>query len=92
MNQLICKRFVVSGKVQGVFFRASTRQQAVQLAIRGYAKNLVDGSVEVLVIGTTDSVNRLEQWLWQGPPTAKVNSVLAIEFVTHASHDGFEIL
>ena len=92
MNQLICKRFVVSGKVQGVFFRASTRQQALQLSIRGHAKNLPNGSVEVLALGINTAVEALEQWLWQGPPTAKVTEVQIVETVTHTGHDGFEIL
>lgn len=92
MNQLICKRFVVSGKVQGVFFRASTRQQALQLSIRGHAKNLPNGSVEVLALGINTAVEALEQWLWQGPPTARVTEVQIVEMVTHTGHDGFEIL
>jgi acylphosphatase len=92
MSQLICKRFVVSGKVQGVFFRASTRQQALQLGIRGYAKNLANGSVEVLAMGPVAAVGLLEQWLWQGPPTAKVSSVEVLEMVTHADHAEFETL
>jgi len=92
MNQLICKRFVVSGKVQGVFFRASTRQQALQLSIRGHAKNLPNGSVEVLALGIHTAVEALEQWLWQGPPTARVTEVQIVEMVTHTGHDGFEIL
>ena len=44
-------RFCITGKVQGVFFRASTRKQALRLGLRGYAKNLADGSVEVLAVG-----------------------------------------
>ena len=68
-------RFLVSGKVQGVFFRASTREQALKLGLRGYAKNLPDGRVEVLADGEASALGALERWLHVGPPMAKVNSV-----------------
>jgi acylphosphatase len=68
--------------VQGVWFRDSTRRQAEQLGLCGHAINCVDGSVEVLACGDTDSLNRLEQWLYHGPPMAKVKSV------THAPVEG----
>jgi acylphosphatase len=61
--------------VQGVFFRASTRRQAQQLGIRGYAKNLEDGSVEVLACGESDAVQQLSAWLWVGPSAANVTAV-----------------
>ena len=56
-------RFLVGGKVQGVFFRASTREQALKLGLRGYAKNLPDGRVEVLAEGDERALNALERWL-----------------------------
>jgi acylphosphatase len=65
-------RFFVEGRVQGVFFRASTRQQAQALGLRGYARNLHDGRVEVLAVGDVQAVERLEHWLKQGPPAAHV--------------------
>ena len=68
-------RFVVAGKVQGVWFRASTREQAVRLGLRGYAKNLDDGRVEVLAIGEDAALATLEKWLWQGPRLARVAKV-----------------
>ena len=68
-------RFVVSGKVQGVFFRASTRAQAQRLGLRGYAKNLSDGRVEVLAVGAVDALEQLARWLQQGPPQARVDAV-----------------
>jgi len=75
MSETATRRFVVIGKVQGVFFRASTRDCAVQLGIKGYAKNLHDGSVEVVATGPMAAVELLEKWLWQGPPTASVTAV-----------------
>ncbi|MEG8143755.1 acylphosphatase [Xanthomonas hortorum pv. gardneri] len=68
-------RFVVTGVVQGVWFRASTRERAVALGVRAHARNQADGSVEVIAAGTDAALNALETWLWQGPPAAKVATV-----------------
>jgi len=68
-------RFMVSGRVQGVFFRASTREQAIGLGIAGHAKNRADGSVEVMAIGSADALDALERWLRHGPPAARVDAV-----------------
>ena len=70
-----CARFIVAGQVQGVVFRASTRDQAVRLGLTGYAKNLTDGSVEVLACGEESALAALERWLHIGPPAARVASV-----------------
>lgn len=70
-----CIRAIVSGRVQGVFFRDSTRRQALQLGITGHAKNLVDGKVEVLACGEMDQLNSLIDWLHQGPEMAHVIAV-----------------
>jgi acylphosphatase len=61
--------------VQGVFFRASTREQALKLGLRGYAKNLPDGRVEVLAEGDERALDALERWLHVGPPMARIESV-----------------
>ncbi|UGB38845.1 acylphosphatase [Frateuria soli] len=68
-------RFLVSGRVQGVFYRASTRDQARRLGLTGHACNLPDGCVEVLAYGPAEALDALERWLWQGPPAAEVRSV-----------------
>jgi acylphosphatase len=72
---MVCKRCLVSGKVQGVFYRASTAEQAKRLGLAGYAKNLPDGRVEVLACGEQSKVEELIAWLRQGPPSAKVSGV-----------------
>ena len=72
---MACARFLVSGKVQGVFFRASTREQALRLGIRGHAQNLADGDVEVLACGTHEALDELGCWLRHGPPAARVERV-----------------
>ena len=69
------RRFVVSGKVQGVFFRASTVRVAEQLKLRGFARNLPDGRVEVLALGDTAALEELAGWLRKGPPLASVTGV-----------------
>lgn len=70
-----CRHFIVRGRVQGVFFRASTRDQARQLGLTGHARNLPDGAVEVLACGTEQELTQLEAWLRQGPPAARVTTV-----------------
>ena len=75
MSAIIARRCYVSGRVQGVFYRASTRQRAQELGCRGYARNLPDGRVEVLAVGEPDAVHALIQWLRQGPPAAHVMDV-----------------
>jgi acylphosphatase len=74
-----CVRCFVSGRVQGVWFRGSTRRQAEQLSLTGYARNLSDGRVEVLACGESDALGVLHKWLWQGPPAAKVSEVECCE-------------
>jgi acylphosphatase len=68
-------RFIVTGKVQGVFYRASTREQALALGIGGHAENRPDGSVEVLASGSAQALDALERWLRKGPPMAAVATV-----------------
>jgi acylphosphatase len=71
----VCRRFFVSGHVQGVAFRAWTREQAEVLNITGWAANLADGRVEVLACGEAAAVVRLEEMLQEGPPAARVTAV-----------------
>ncbi|HEX9207489.1 MAG TPA: acylphosphatase [Steroidobacteraceae bacterium] len=73
---MIARRCFVSGRVQGVFYRASARQHAARLGVTGYARNLSDGRVEVLACGEAAAVEALCAWLRQGPPAASVTQVL----------------
>jgi acylphosphatase len=70
-----CRRFLVRGRVQGVWFRASTRQQAERLGLTGEAVNLADGRVEVIACGPEARLDELAAWLWQGPELARVDDV-----------------
>ena len=72
---MIAARFLVAGKVQGVWFRASACELAQGLGIRGHARNLADGRVEVLAVGDAAAIDALDAWLQQGPPLAEVRSV-----------------
>ena len=70
-----CARFIVRGRVQGVFYRASAREQALHLGLAGYAKNRSDGRVEVVACGAAEALDALERWLRKGPPAARVEAV-----------------
>ena len=75
MSDWVARRCLVAGRVQGVFYRASTRQRALELGVAGFARNLADGRVEVLACGDPGAVQALCDWLWQGPPASRVTSV-----------------
>jgi acylphosphatase len=72
---MICRKCLVGGRVQGVFYRATAARRAHELGIRGYARNLPDGRVEVLACGDDESVSAFVKWLWIGSSASKVTSV-----------------
>jgi len=72
---IIARRCRVRGRVQGVFYRASAARRAAELGVRGNARNLPDGSVEVVAVGAESAVNTLIEWLWIGPSAAQVVAV-----------------
>ena len=72
-------RFFVSGKVQGVWFRASTRDEALRLGLRGHARNLADGRVEVLAVGEAAAIDALAAWLGHGHWLARVDQIERLE-------------
>ena len=81
-------RFLVRGRVQGVRFRAATRDEALRLGLSGHARNLADGSVEVLAAGEDASLASLQRWLQRGPPLARVDEVVRFE-ADAAGAEGF---
>lgn len=89
-EDLAIRLFRVSGRVQGVFYRASAREQARRLGLRGWVRNLADGRVEALAGGTPAALERFESWLASGPPRASVSGVSA-EVVDAALPEGFEV-
>jgi acylphosphatase len=72
---LTCQ-FKITGRVQGVFFRDSTKRVADSLGLVGHAINCSDGSVEVRVCGEEAAIESLQTWLHEGPPLAKVTAVI----------------
>ena len=66
---------VVTGRVQGVAFRASTRDEATSLGVSGWVRNRSDGAVEVKAWGAPEALNALRDWLQHGPPMARVEAV-----------------
>ena len=86
----VAKRIWVYGRVQGVGFRYSTQQQATSQGLKGYARNLDDGSVEVMAYGEENEIEALIAWLKAGGPrTAKVDRVLAEPFQPREEPRGF---
>lgn len=69
------RRFRISGRVQGVWFRDSTRREAERLGITGHAINLDNGDVEVLACGPREALDALSAWLHRGPPLAQVSAL-----------------
>jgi acylphosphatase len=69
----------VSGLVQGVFYRQSTKEKALELGISGIVKNLPDGTVHIVATGTSGQLDQLVRWCRQGPPRAKVTAVKVVE-------------
>ncbi|MBS3096469.1 acylphosphatase [Candidatus Woesearchaeota archaeon] len=70
-----CTHLIVSGRVQGVFFRANVRDKALQLRLKGYAKNLESGDVEVVAEGDEKKINELVDFIKKGPGIASVTGV-----------------
>ncbi len=89
MNERL--RLLVSGRVQGVFFRAHTQEEARRLGLTGWVRNLPDGRVEALAEGPRDALEALLAWARVGPPSARVTGVDARWDAAEGTHAGFEI-
>lgn len=85
-----CMQFRVEGVVQGVFYRANTQDKARELGLTGWARNEADGTVTVLACGAQESLAKLQDWLWEGPPAAQVAKVTG-EVVDLVQVSGFEV-
>jgi acylphosphatase len=84
-------RFVVTGQVQGVFFRQSTVEQARRLSLAGWIRNREDGAVEGVASGAPEALVKLREWLGHGPPAARVAKVDWTESAEALPGDGFAI-
>jgi acylphosphatase len=83
-------RAIVSGRVQGVAYRASTAAKARQLGLAGWVKNLANGNVELEAEGSPDQVAALVTWCHHGPPSARVDQV-AVEELAPMGGDDFDV-
>ncbi len=81
----------ITGRVQGVFYRAETQKQADKLGIKGYVKNLANGSVEAVIEGEPSVVSQMIEWCRKGPAISKVNSVETQEISSNSSYSTFEV-
>jgi acylphosphatase len=86
----IRKHLLLSGRVQGVWFRESTRRHADRLGVDGWVRNLPDGRVEVVFEGPPELVSAAVEWARSGPPHARVDDV-SIEDEAPLSTKGFEV-
>ena len=90
-TSMACSRFYVSGRVQGVFFRVSTRDQARALGLAGEVSNLADGRVAVTACGSQAALDSLHRWLREGPPQAAVSGVECEDCPDACGFSHFEI-
>ena len=87
---LMSVHLIVSGRVQGVWFRAGAREQALELGLCGWAKNCPDGTVEIHAEGDKKTLEQFITWCRKGPPAARV-SALEVEWVVSQSLTTFKI-
>ena len=88
---IIAKHVLISGRVQGVWFRATTREKAEEYNIKGWVRNTSDGKVEAVFFGEEKDVDKLIQWCHHGPPLAKVEKVEVTPYTSKEEFKGFTI-
>ena len=82
-----CRHFLVAGRVQGVYYRASACDVARRLGLTGWVRNTADGRVEAVACGESQKLDAFEQWLWEGPPSARVEQVVVAPMAVQAFKD-----
>ena len=88
---MINRAFLISGRVQGVYFRDSTKKEALKLGPQGSAVNLSDGTVKVCLRGESEDIDLLERWLHKGPELAKVESVIEVDIDQQLEFNDFRL-
>jgi len=83
---------MISGRVQGVWYRASTKEKADELALTGWVKNTAKGDVEAVFEGEEPAVNEMIAWCWKGPPLAQVTAVTETKKLYRGLFSDFSIL
>lgn len=89
---MIKKRFRIYGHVQGVGFRYFTWQYALKIGVTGFVRNLADGSVEVVAVGSESQIEALDAWLQEGPRTAIVDDVFVEDYLGDKEFTAFQVL
>ena len=89
---MIKKRFRIYGHVQGVGFRYFTWQYALKIGVTGFVRNLADGSVEVIAVGSENQIEALDAWLQEGPRTAIVDNVFVEDYLGDKELTAFQVL
>jgi len=82
----------IKGRVQGVYFRAHTRDVAIGLGLRGTVKNLTNGNVEIIAEGEEDKLEELVRWAKKGSPASKVDNIFSDFSDTLQGYENFEII
>jgi acylphosphatase len=88
MSERVTRRLVAHGRVQGVWFRESMRLEAARLGVSGWVRNRLDGTVEAIVQGSSESVEAIVRWAKRGPEAAEVTSLEITE--AHGDYTAFE--
>ena len=88
---MVNRAFLITGRVQGVFFRDSTKKEALKLGLQGSAVNQSDGSVKVCLRGESEDIDLLERWLQMGPDLANVESVIEVDIDQQLELNGFKV-
>ena len=88
---MVNRAFLISGRVQGVFFRDNTKKEALKLGLQGSAVNLSDGTVKVCLRGESEDIDLLERWLHKGPELARVESVIEVDIDQQLELNGFKV-
>ena len=88
---MVNRAFLITGHVQGVFFRDSTKKEALKLGLQGSAINLSDGAVKVCLRGESKDIDLLERWLHKGPELARVDSVIEVDIDQQLELNGFKV-
>ncbi|HLB55802.1 MAG TPA: acylphosphatase [Coxiellaceae bacterium] len=87
----VCIKAIITGKVQGVFYRDNARKKANKLNITGWVKNTKNGAVELIACGDEENIKQFIEWLWKGPLFAKVMDVHSEEIAVE-KFDAFTVL
>ena len=88
---MVNRAFLISGRVQGVFFRDSTKKEALKMGLQGSAVNQSDGTVKVCLRGVSEDIDLLERWLHKGPELARVESVIEVDIDQQLELNDFKV-